>query len=67
MKASGLDGGDKGLGKAMAHKMVYAMQAQHIWGKVEDAGGGKVREFWGLSLKKFRIRPKFHTTTGSAY
>ena len=66
-EASGLDASDQDLGMAMAHRIVYALRTQHVRGKVEDAEGRRVRGLGRLSLKKFRVHPKFHNATGSAY
>jgi hypothetical protein len=48
MTASGLDASDKVLGKAVAHKIVYAMRAQHLRGKVDDGGRVRGARIWAL-------------------
>jgi hypothetical protein len=50
MTASGLDAGDKVMAKAVAHKIVYAMRAQHLRGKVHDAGRAKGARVWAVPL-----------------
>ncbi len=49
MKASGLDATDKVLAKAVAYKIVMAMRAQHIRGRVQDAGRVKGARVWALT------------------
>jgi hypothetical protein len=46
MTASGLDAGDKVLSKVVCHKIVFAMRAQHLRGKVGDAGRIKGARVW---------------------
>jgi len=46
MVASGLDAGDKVLAKSVALKIVWAMRAQHLRGKVDDAGRVKGTRIW---------------------
>jgi hypothetical protein len=49
MLASNLDASDKVLAKSVAFKIVQAMRAQHIRGKVQDAGRVKGARIWALS------------------
>ena len=49
MAASGLDANDKVLAKTVSYKIVQAMRAQHIRGKVFDAGRAKGARVWSLT------------------
>lgn len=51
MTASGLDASDKVLAKSVAHKIVYAMRAQEIRGKITRIGKSKGACVWGLEPK----------------
>lgn len=58
MKASGLDAGDKILAKAVCHKIVYAMRAQHLRGKVADAGRRGGTRIWALERSGVEVNPR---------
>jgi len=48
MTASGLDAGDQVLAKAICLKLVYALRAQHLRGRIGDAGKAGGARVWSL-------------------
>lgn len=48
MKASGLDATDKVLAKSVGFRIVQAMRAQHLRGRILDAGRIRGMRVWGL-------------------
>lgn len=66
MVASGLDAGDKVLAETVGHKIVFDMRAQHLRGKIGDAGRAKGARLWPYQVNKTGTTTTSAAKTGTA-